>query len=116
MKQSAAGSQVRKERVLVEVRVASVDDLPKSGGLRVEANGKQIAVFRHQGQFWAIEDECPHKGGSLHEGAVQEGVVSCPWHQWQFDIRTGISPVNPLSKVRTYSTRVQGTDLLVTID
>ena len=100
----------------MEHRVASVDDLKDGESLLVECGERRIAVFRYDGQFWAIENECPHKGGSLHEGTVQDGVVSCPWHQWQFDIRTGISPVNSLSKVKTYSTRVQGTDLLVTID
>jgi nitrite reductase/ring-hydroxylating ferredoxin subunit len=101
---------------LVELKVASIDDVPKSGGLRVEANGKQIAVFRYNGEFLAIDDECPHKGGSLHEGSIHEGIVYCPWHQWRFDLRTGISPINPLSKVKTYRTRVEGTELLVVID
>ena len=101
---------------MAEVRVASIDDVPESGGLSVEIHGKQVAVFRYDGQFFAIDDECPHKGGALHEGSIEEGVVTCPWHQWRFDLRSGVCPVNPLSKVTTYAVRVQGADILVTID
>jgi len=97
----------------VEHRVASVDDLEDGESLLVEVGEKRIAVFRHDGEVFAIDDECPHRGGSLHEGPVQDHIASCPWHQWQFDIRTGVSPVNPLSSVSTYPTRVDGQDLFV---
>ena len=100
----------------MEIRVASVDDLKEGESLLVEVGEQRIAVFRYAGEFFAIDDECPHKGGSLHEGPVQNCIVSCPWHQWQFDIRTGISPVNHLSTVKAYANRVKGHDLLVVFE
>lgn len=79
----------------------------------MEVEGNRLAVFRHQGEFFALDETCPHRGGPLHEGMVQEGVLACPWHLWQFDLKTGVSPVNPLSKVRTYRVWLEETDLFV---
>jgi nitrite reductase/ring-hydroxylating ferredoxin subunit len=44
---------------------------------------------------------------------VQEGVLACPWHLWQFDLKTGVSPVNPLSKVRRYRVWLEENELFV---
>jgi 3-phenylpropionate/trans-cinnamate dioxygenase ferredoxin component len=96
-----------------EVRIASVQDIPEGEGIVVAVEGKRLAVFRDEGEFFALDETCPHRGGPLHEGFILEGVVACPWHMWQFDLRSGRSPLNPLSKVRTYKTRVEGNDLLV---
>ena len=95
------------------IRVASVEDVPEGKGIVVVAEGKRLAIFRDRGEFFALDETCPHRGGPLHEGFVREGVVACPWHLWQFDLRSGLSPVNPLSKVRSYRTRVEGNDLMV---
>jgi nitrite reductase/ring-hydroxylating ferredoxin subunit len=99
----------------VKYRVASTVEVPEGTGLLVEVKGKCLAVFRYQGRYYTIDDTCPHKGGSLHEGPMEGGVVSCPWHHWSFDLRSGESPVNPLSKVGTYRTWDEGGDLFVEI-
>ncbi len=101
---------------MAEFRVASIGEVPDGKSIVVEVEGKRLALFRHQGEFFALDETCPHRGGPLHEGLIQEGVVACPWHLWQFDLRTGVSPVNPLSKVQTYPTRIEGNDLLVNLD
>ncbi len=101
---------------MAEVRVASVRDVPEGKGIVVDVEGKRLAIFRNSGEFFVLDETCPHRGGPLHEGVVREGVVSCPWHMWQFDLRNGRSPVNPLSKVRTYKTRTDGNDVLVDLE
>lgn len=93
------------------VRVANVRDLPQDGGLVIEVEGRRIALFRYQGEFFALDETCPHRGGPLHQGLLQDGVVACPWHLWQFDLKTGVSPVNPLSRVSRYPLSVQGEDI-----
>jgi 3-phenylpropionate/trans-cinnamate dioxygenase ferredoxin component len=98
---------------MVEVRVASVRDVPDGNGIVVDIAGKRLAVFRSSGEFFTLDETCPHRGGPLHEGVVQKGVVACPWHMWQFDLRNGCSPINPLSKVRTYRTWIEGDDVFV---
>ena len=99
----------------MKYRLASTDDVPADRGLLVEAGSKTVALFRYEGTFFAIDDTCPHKDGSLHEGSLVEGVVSCPWHQWQFDLRTGKCPTNPLSKIETYPVWIEGDDIFVEI-
>jgi nitrite reductase/ring-hydroxylating ferredoxin subunit len=49
----------------------------------------------------------------LHEGRIEQGIVVCPWHQWQFALDSGCSPVNPLSKVRTYPVRVENGEIWI---
>ncbi len=97
-------------------RVASIDDFPESGGIVVDVGEKRIALFRYQGGFFALDETCPHRGGPLHDGTLDRGVVLCPWHQWQFDLKTGCSPVNPLSRVRIYAVRVEGADVFLETD
>jgi nitrite reductase/ring-hydroxylating ferredoxin subunit len=80
----------------------------------VEVNGKQIALFNIDGQFFAIDNTCTHRGGPLAEGEVSGHVVTCPWHRGTFDVRTGevVGPP-PQRAVTRYGVRVTGTDIEV---
>jgi NAD(P)H-dependent nitrite reductase small subunit len=97
-------------------RVASLDEIPERGGIAVDVGEKRIALFRYQGEVFALDETCPHRGGPLHDGVIDRGVVLCPWHLWQFDLKTGCSPVNPLSRVKVYPVRLEGTDVLLEMD
>ena len=99
----------------MQQRIASARDVPEGGGISVDVGPKRIAIFRHRGEFFALDETCPHRGGPLHEGLIEEGVVECPWHLWRFELATGCSPVNPLSRVRTYPVRVSGDDLFLEV-
>ena len=54
--------------------------------------GRRIAVFPMDDTYAALDDICPHAGASLGDGWVNNGVVSCPLHGWEFDLRTGRCP------------------------
>jgi nitrite reductase/ring-hydroxylating ferredoxin subunit len=54
-----------------------------------------VAVFRVGGELHAIDGTCCHRGGPLGEGTVDGPIVSCPWHGWRFDVRTGQCVANP---------------------
>ena len=101
---------------MAEIRVAGTEAVPEGKGIVVNVQGKRLAIFRYQGELFALDETCPHRGGPLHEGPIQEGVVACPWHLWQFNLKTGLSPVNPLSKVQVYKTRVEGNDVFVEVN
>ena len=79
----------------------------------VAANGKEIALFNVGGAFYAIENTCPHRGGPLGMGFVQDCLVACPWHAWTFDVRTGASTVSASFNLEKYEVRVQGDEVLV---
>lgn len=66
-------------------------DIPEEGKGKILLlpGGKEIALFAHKDRLYAIDNLCPHEGGPLGEGTVEAEVVTCPWHCWQFDIRTG---------------------------
>lgn len=115
---SSASVLPRGQRVdwsLMELRVASTHDVAEGVGIAIDVGDRRIALFRNGDEFFALDETCPHRGGPLHSGPidVERGVVLCPWHQWQFDLRTGCSPLNPLSKVRPYSLHVRGDELWI---
>ena len=87
------------------VEVFRADDLLPGEGRTVLAGDFRLAVFNHDGQFFAIDDACPHQGGPLGEGLFHEGRVICPWHSWVFDVRSGACPRGSHGGVKTYPTR-----------
>src|SRR4051812_27455134 len=74
------------------VRLASLEDLPPGGSLEVEHEGHIYALFNVDGVISAIDGICAHQGGPLADGPLRGTMVTCPWHGWQFDIRTGCTP------------------------
>jgi 3-phenylpropionate/trans-cinnamate dioxygenase ferredoxin subunit len=105
--------------------VATVDEIPPGARKIVEVAGRSIGVFNIDGAFFALRNRCPHQGGPLCEGPLGGLVVStgpgeyeytrpgemlrCPWHGWEFDVRTGASWVDPARlRVRRYEVTVEG--------
>ena len=95
------------------ITVARIDALPNDKGKVVEVEGRQIALFRVDGGVYAIDNRCPHEGGPLGAGHVQNGVVTCPWHQWRFDVRTGALIVAPSRKVACFAVRLAGDEIQI---
>ncbi len=94
-------------------KVGSVDEIKEGCAKVVSVNGEDVAVFKHEGRFYAIQHTCPHKGGPLGEGSLDGSVVTCPWHGWKFDIKTGVSPVFPTAKIKTYKVNVKGDEVSI---
>lgn len=100
------------------VSVAKVGDIPAGEGRTYPLAGRMIAVFFVDGEYFAIDDACPHMGASLASGYVEEGgAVTCPWHAWRFCVRDGLWLDNPRSnlKTRTYELRVEGEDIQIRV-
>jgi nitrite reductase/ring-hydroxylating ferredoxin subunit len=95
------------------VRVAGTGDVQPGNGLVAEVNGQAIAVFNVGGTFYAIDNTCVHRGGPLGEGELEGHVVTCPWHAWQYDVKTGRSLNNPSACVKSYETKVEGNEIKV---
>jgi nitrite reductase (NADH) small subunit/3-phenylpropionate/trans-cinnamate dioxygenase ferredoxin subunit len=93
--------------------VCQVNDLTDGEGMTVTVGNKLIAVFREAGQFFAIDDVCPHMGASLSGGYLQEGIVTCPWHAWRFRLKDGAWADNPKIKIGCYPVRVEGDNVQV---
>lgn len=94
------------------VKVASAGDIPSGEMAVVELDGEEVVIANLGGEFVAFQNECPHRGGPLGEGLLSGGVVECPFHAGQFDVRTGavVSPP-PSEPIRTYTVQVDGDDI-----
>ena len=98
------------------VRVASVSDLKPGENKVVDVNGEQVALFNVDGEFFAINNTCAHRGGPLGEGFLEGDVVTCPWHGWRYNVKTGINAVMPNVKVQSYPVKIEGNDVLVSLE
>ncbi len=94
------------------VKVARISDIPQGKGKVVELNGRAIALFNAGGNFYAMDNCCPHKGAPLAEGVVIDNLVICPWHRWTFDLTSGKCTVNPMAPlVACFEVKVEGEDI-----
>ena len=96
------------------IAVADAGQVPPDHGLRVQVGERELALFNIGGQYYALDGQCPHRGGPLGEGELEGCLLTCPWHAWQFDVRTGES-VTDDSKVTVYQCRVEGDQVLAAI-
>lgn len=82
-------------------------------GRFVEAGGHELAVFQlaDPPRFVVIRNSCPHAGGNLAAGAVAGTVVTCPWHQWPFDLVTGACVLSETARLTHYLTKVESDEV-----
>ena len=79
----------------------------------IKLDNKSIAIFNTGKRFYAINNACPHLGGPLNEGTLEGEVVTCPWHGWQYDLKSGCPITTP--NVRTYPLRLDGDTLQIAV-
>jgi nitrite reductase (NADH) small subunit len=96
------------------VTVARVHDLAPRTGRQVTVDGRWVALFSVNGEYHAIDAICLHRGGPLADGRLGENcIVTCPWHGWQFDVRTGVLVQDPAVGVTCHETRIVGDEIQV---
>jgi nitrite reductase/ring-hydroxylating ferredoxin subunit len=104
--------------------VATVDEIPAGARKIVDIGGRSIGVFNVDGEYFALYNRCPHQGGALCEGRLwgvlrasvpgqfeyqaRREILTCPWHGWEFHLRTGQSWCDPVGlRVRRYEVTVE---------
>jgi len=97
------------------IKVASISELSVGSSKTVEVQGKVIALFNVGGKIYALDNTCLHQGGPLGEGRLEGEVVTCPWHMWEFNVRTGEKVGEPSLRVATYPVQVDGDDIKVAL-
>ena len=95
--------------------VCRVGDVIEGEGKTVSVGDKLIALFLEGGQYFAIDDCCPHMGASLSGGYVERGIVTCPWHAWRFRLKDGAWADNPRISIGCYAVRVEGDEVQVQV-
>jgi len=96
------------------VRAAAVDDIKEGGARSFAYAGKRIALFRTPGGVFASDNRCPHQGYALVRGDVQDGVLTCAWHNWKFELGTGTCRYGG-ENIRTYPVRIRDGQVFIDI-
>jgi len=99
---------------MTEARVAALDDLAPGQPKLVDAGGVRVVLARAGGDVYACGDVCSHRGGPLGEGKLSGTRLTCPWHGWMFDIRTGTCAFPARgAPIASYTVRVDGNEIFV---
>jgi thiamine pyrophosphate-dependent acetolactate synthase large subunit-like protein/nitrite reductase/ring-hydroxylating ferredoxin subunit len=81
-----------KNKDLVWHKVLSKDELPEGRVTSVTCHNRTLCMARYKGEYGALNNKCPHQGGPLGEGSIENGLLRCPWHGWDYDPITGKAP------------------------
>jgi len=100
---------------MTEYVVGRIDDIRPGTAVAVQAGHRVIAVFRLGDDFFAVNNACPHKGASLCDGeiVIQDRLVRCPWHHWNWRLADGTLESDPRQRLRTYEVAVEGDDVIL---
>ena len=101
------------------IRVCSTDDCPPGEARELVAGDRIVALFNVDGQYRALDGVCPHQGGPLGEGSIENGLLRCPWHGFEYDLTSGLplagEPDHRRMRLRHFKARFQGDDVIVEI-
>ncbi len=95
------------------MRTTKTSEIPPGTIREFQCDGKTVAIANVDGQFYAINNTCLHRGGPLGQGVLDGQVVTCPWHGWEYDVSTGKVVMNPSVGVECYRVEVRGDDIFV---
>jgi nitrite reductase (NADH) small subunit len=96
-------------------RMCTKGQLPRLGEAKeFSAGGRTLCIANVNGVIRALDNECPHRGGPLAEGMIEDGKVVCPWHAWAWDPATGTTSDSE-ERVAVYPVSVEGEEVFVKV-
>ena len=96
------------------VRVCAQSELPPAGMVReASVAGRALCIANVEGKICVLDGTCPHEGGPLGEGTIENGRVVCPWHSYAFDVQTGEAEDDPSVKAEVLEARVENGELQI---
>lgn len=97
------------------VKVATLDELAEGKPRAIKVEGQSIALFKHNGDIYATDNQCPHMGYPLTRGRVRGGVLTCDWHGWSYDMRGGGCFTGGCDDLATFPVEVRENDIYLDI-
>lgn len=97
------------------VRGAGIREIPSGCAKVLRVGNREIAIFNDRGTFYAVKNTCPHRAVPLHQGTVEDAVLTCPGHSWRFDLRTGDAVDHRPEGIRCYRVEVREDSVWVEI-
>jgi nitrite reductase/ring-hydroxylating ferredoxin subunit len=124
---------MRQPSVSEQIVVALSEDVLEGGRVVVDVEGVEVGIFRLEGRLFAWENRCAHAGGPVCQGTLMRRVVErlddgrrslgddfgselhivCPWHGYEYNVRTGEHPADPRARLRRFEVEEQGGEILV---
>ena len=92
------------------------NELPDNRVMTVTAGHIGICLTNFEGKFTALDNKCPHQGGPLGEGSIENGLLRCPWHGWDFNPQTGLPPGGFDDGIKKYDLKIEGDAIYVGIE
>jgi len=97
------------------VKVGTLSALPPDSVMEAEVHGNTYAICNIGGTLRAYDGVCPHAGGPLGQGNIQDGRLICPWHAWEYNIFTGVNDIDETVKLAAFPIKAEGDDILVDV-
>ncbi len=98
------------------IRVADLADCPPGTARECTVEESIVALFNVDGTIFALDGVCPHQGGPLGKGCLTGTIVTCPWHGWQFDVRTGQHQLSRSVQQPAFAVRIDNGAIFVDLD
>lgn len=95
------------------VQVGPVSALPPGAVMEARIGDEAYAICNVDGELHALSGVCPHAGGPIGQGLLENGLVSCPWHLWAYDCRTGENDYDPTVRLERFPVKIEGGDILI---
>lgn len=95
------------------VRVGGATDIEPGAAKAYRVGRYDVAVFNVGGDYYALENSCPHQGAPIADGWLDGAVITCPWHAWSFDVRTGGMMLGDFSFVRRFRVELRNGSIWV---
>jgi nitrite reductase/ring-hydroxylating ferredoxin subunit len=95
------------------VKVGSLSALPPGSVMEVVLGEDSYAICNREGELHALGGICPHAGGPIGQGTMQDASVVCPWHEWSYNCATGENDFDPAVKLDKFAIKVEGDDILL---
>lgn len=98
-----------------EVKVAAVEEIPNGERKIVQVDDLSIGIFHHNGNWYALLNHCLHRGGPVATGCLEVDTLSCPWHGFQYDVKTGSLLVDPGVKLETFLVTIRDAEVFLSL-
>jgi nitrite reductase/ring-hydroxylating ferredoxin subunit len=91
----------------VWIRIGDRDAIAPGHSRALQIGRFDVAIFNVDGEYYALENSCPHQGSPIVDGHVEKYTVTCPWHAWCFDLRTGSLTMGNFATIPRFAVRVE---------
>ncbi len=98
------------------VKAATTEQIRPGTCIGVKVEGVFIGIYNVEGEYYAMNNICPHLGGVLTYGFLDKNCVTCPMHMWEFDVKTGECVWPGEESIPVYPIKIEGEDILVNVD